>query len=148
VAQKLNSNCLLFAGAGRPLRRNGAVCREGITPLKPADFSELQNYLRNHQPDVAQFRPRGPFGVEMHEDYQIPVTTERSDSDLAFSQFPSMTRKIPSGQNWQSITLIRICSCPNTPERRLSSFSCMDMGDRQQTTSSEPCMSHHGECIV
>ena len=71
---------------------------EGTTPLKPASFSELQDYLLHHKPDVAQFRPRGPFGVEVHSNYEIPVSTERSDSDLAFSGFPDMTPRIPSAQ--------------------------------------------------
>ena len=60
---------------------------EAVMQLKPASFSELQSYLRNHKPDVDQFRPRGPFGVDVHENYEIAVSTEPSDSDLVSSGF-------------------------------------------------------------
>jgi pimeloyl-ACP methyl ester carboxylesterase len=71
---------------------------EGRTLLKPASFSELQVYLRDRKPDVDQFRLRGPFGVDVHENYEIPVSTERSDADLAFSGFPDKAPMNPSMQ--------------------------------------------------
>ena len=67
----------LVGGGARP-----QYVGEGVTPLKPGSFSELQSYWRDHKPDVDQFRPRGPFGVDVHENYEIPVSTARSESDL------------------------------------------------------------------
>jgi len=72
----------------------------GVAPLTPGSFSELQIYLRDHKPDVDQFRPRGPFGVDVHENYEIPVSTAPSDSDFAMSgfRFPEKAPRTPSAQ--------------------------------------------------
>ena len=85
----------LVGGGARP-----QYVGEGVTPLKPGSFSELQSYLRDHKPDVDQFRPRGPFGVDVHENYEIPVSTAPSDSDLGMSgfRFPQQTPRFPSAQ--------------------------------------------------
>ena len=85
----------LVGGGARP-----QYVGEGVTPLKPGSFSELQSDLRDHKPDVDQFRPRGPFGVDVHENYEIPVSTEPSDSDLAMSgfRFPEKAPRTPSVQ--------------------------------------------------
>lgn len=61
---------------------------EGVTPLKPQSFSDLQAYLRDHKPDVDLFRPRGPFGVDVHENYEIPVSTAPNAADLLLSGIP------------------------------------------------------------
>ena len=58
----------------------------GVTPLKPATLSELQGYLLSHKADLAQFRLRGPFAVDVREDYEIRVsTTELVNTDLFLS---------------------------------------------------------------
>jgi pimeloyl-ACP methyl ester carboxylesterase len=69
---------------------------EGVTLLKPGSFSELQSYLRDHKPDVDQFRPRGPFGVDVHENYEIPVSTARSESDLVGTGIAEKAPLFPS----------------------------------------------------
>jgi dienelactone hydrolase len=81
----------LVGGGARP---------EGVTSLKPGSFSELRSYLRDHKPDVDQFRPRGPFGVDVHENYEIPVSTAPSDSDVGMTEFrfPQKTPRFPSAQ--------------------------------------------------
>src|SRR3990172_1332907 len=83
----------LVGGGARP-----QYVGEGVTPLKPGSFSELQSYLRDHKPDVDQFRPRGPFGVDVHENYEIPVSTERSDSDLVGTGIAEKVPLFPSEQ--------------------------------------------------
>jgi len=58
----------------------------GVTPLKPANSIELRNYLLTHQADVDQFRPRGPFAVEVLEDRELLLSaTERIPADLYLS---------------------------------------------------------------
>jgi pimeloyl-ACP methyl ester carboxylesterase len=95
LIQVFIASLALVGGGARPL-----YAGEVLTPFKPGSFSELQSYLRDRKPDVDQFRPRGPFGVEVQENYAIPVTTEPSDSDLAASgfQFPQKTPRYPSAQ--------------------------------------------------
>jgi len=84
---------ILISGHARP-----QSVGEGVTPIKPASFSELERYLRGQKPDVDRFRMRGPFGVDVHENYRIPVSTQRSDADLAFSKFPDKASRNPSLQ--------------------------------------------------
>ncbi len=48
-----------------------------VTPIKAANPAELQRYLLSRQPDVAQFRFRGPFAIVERRDLEIPL-----DSDL------------------------------------------------------------------
>ena len=58
----------------------------GVTSLKPATLSELQGYLLSHKADLDQFRLRGPFAVDVREDYEIRVsTTELVNTDLFLS---------------------------------------------------------------
>ena len=58
----------------------------GVTSLKPATLSELQGYLLNHKADLDQFRLRGPFAVDMRENYEIRLsTTELVNTDLFLS---------------------------------------------------------------
>ena len=58
----------------------------GVTSLKPATLSELQGYLLNHKADLEQFRSRGPFAVDMQENYAIRLsTTEFINTDLFLS---------------------------------------------------------------
>jgi pimeloyl-ACP methyl ester carboxylesterase len=42
-----------------------------VTPIKAADPGELQRYLLSRDPDVAQFRLRGPFAVVERKDLEI-----------------------------------------------------------------------------
>jgi pimeloyl-ACP methyl ester carboxylesterase len=84
---------ILISGHARPQSVGG-----GITPIKPANFSELERYLRDQRPDVDRFRMRGPFGVDVHENYRIAVSTQRSGADLAFSKIPDRAPKNPSAQ--------------------------------------------------
>jgi dienelactone hydrolase len=44
-----------------------------VTRIKAANPAELQQYLLSRQPDVAQFRLRGPFAVTERRDLEIPV---------------------------------------------------------------------------
>jgi pimeloyl-ACP methyl ester carboxylesterase len=58
----------------------------GVTPLKPATLSELQGYLRDHKPDLDQFRLRGPFAVTVRKDHELRLSaTERVSADLFLS---------------------------------------------------------------
>ncbi|MBI2290247.1 MAG: hypothetical protein HYU73_07910 [Betaproteobacteria bacterium] len=81
----------LVGGGARP-----QYVGEGVTPLKPGSFSDLQSYLRDHKPDIDQFRPRGPFGVDVHENYEIPVSTARSESDLVGTGIAEKAPLFPS----------------------------------------------------
>jgi len=106
---------------------------EGVTPLKPGSFSELQSYLRDNKPDVDQFRPRGPFGVDVHENYEIPVSTERSDSDFAMSgfRFPQKVPRFPSAQKLAPDHIDTDLFLSEHAEKAPWSSSCMDTGDRE-----------------
>jgi dienelactone hydrolase len=44
-----------------------------VTRIKAANPAELQQYLLSRQPDVAQFRLRGPFAATERRDLEIPV---------------------------------------------------------------------------
>ena len=44
-----------------------------VTPIKAANPAELQRYLLSRQPDVAQFRFRGPFAIIERRDLEIPL---------------------------------------------------------------------------
>ena len=44
-----------------------------VTPIKAANPAELQRYLLSRQPDVAQFRFRGPFAIVDRRDLEIPL---------------------------------------------------------------------------
>lgn len=58
----------------------------GVTSLKATTLSELQGYLLNHKADVDQFRLRGPFAVDVHENHDLRLsTTERINTDLFLS---------------------------------------------------------------
>jgi pimeloyl-ACP methyl ester carboxylesterase len=58
----------------------------GVTPLKPANSIALRNYLLSHQADVDQFRPRGPFAVDVIEDRELHLSaTERIAADVYLS---------------------------------------------------------------
>jgi pimeloyl-ACP methyl ester carboxylesterase len=46
-----------------------------ITPIKAASAAELQQYLLSRDPDVAQFRLRGPFAVIERKDLEIPLAS-------------------------------------------------------------------------
>ncbi len=55
----------------------------GVTSLKPGTLSELQDYLRNHEADLEQFRLRGPFAMAIEKDHEIRLSaTERFKADL------------------------------------------------------------------
>jgi hypothetical protein len=43
-----------------------------VTPIKAANPAELQRYLLSRNPDVAQFRFRGPFAIVERRDLEIP----------------------------------------------------------------------------
>jgi len=74
-----------------------AFARDVANPL-PLSFSGLQNELARIKPDVGRFRREGPFKVDVHENYALPVSTQRTDADLAFSSFPDMQPRQPSSQ--------------------------------------------------
>lgn len=58
----------------------------GVTPLKPASLSELRRYLLEHKADVDLFRDRGPFEVEVKNDFVLHLAAgERIQSDLYLS---------------------------------------------------------------
>ncbi|HJU61299.1 MAG TPA: alpha/beta hydrolase [Candidatus Binatia bacterium] len=44
-----------------------------VTPIKAANPAELQRYLLSRNPDVAQFRFRGPFAIVERRDLEIPL---------------------------------------------------------------------------
>ena len=46
-----------------------------VTPIKAANPADLQRYLLSRQPDVAQFRFRGPFAVIERRDLEIPLAS-------------------------------------------------------------------------
>lgn len=49
-----------------------------VTPIKAASPAELQRYLLSAQPNVAQFRLRGPFAVTERQDLEIPLGSDLS----------------------------------------------------------------------
>ena len=56
------------------------------TSLRPKSIQELQQYLLTHPPDLALFRLRGPFAVDVHEDRELRISaTERIETDLYLS---------------------------------------------------------------
>lgn len=58
----------------------------GVTPLKPANLSELRRLVLDHKADVDQFRLRGPFDVATHKDHELRLSaTERIATDLYLS---------------------------------------------------------------
>jgi pimeloyl-ACP methyl ester carboxylesterase len=75
---------------------------EGATPLRFKSLGELQHYLHDHKPDVDLFRRRGPFGVEVHKNYGISLSTAHyhadalleTDAENASSDIPKTTERI------------------------------------------------------
>jgi pimeloyl-ACP methyl ester carboxylesterase len=58
----------------------------GVTSLKVATLAELQGYLLEHEPDLDQFRSRGPFAVAERKNHEIRLSaTERVSADLYLS---------------------------------------------------------------
>lgn len=94
--------CCGFAGAAWfGLARHHAVApayATNIADAAPAGFRALQRSIARLQPEVGHYRETGPFSVELHRGYVFPVSTQRTDADLAFSSFPDMQPPQPSGQ--------------------------------------------------
>ena len=58
----------------------------GLTPLRPANLTELKSYLLAHKADVDQFRLRGPFAVTVQPDLELrPSAAVRVTGDLYLS---------------------------------------------------------------
>jgi pimeloyl-ACP methyl ester carboxylesterase len=58
----------------------------GVTSIRATTLTELQGYLLDHDPDVDQFRLRGPFSVTEQKDREIRLSpTERLSADLYLS---------------------------------------------------------------
>jgi pimeloyl-ACP methyl ester carboxylesterase len=54
-----------------------------LTPIKATAPAELQRYLLSRNPDVAQFRLRGPFAVIERKDQEIPLSSDLTvEADL------------------------------------------------------------------
>jgi hypothetical protein len=87
--------CVLLFAWGRASAASGG---EVTTSLTPPGFNALQDHLRRSKPDVNRFRARGPFGVEVHRGYKVPVSTGRGDSALASPIFPGKVPRNPSTQ--------------------------------------------------
>jgi pimeloyl-ACP methyl ester carboxylesterase len=61
----------------------------GVTALKPRSFGELQQYLKTHQPDVDEFRLRGPFEVVTRDDVNLTLSaSQHVAGDLYLSAAP------------------------------------------------------------
>ncbi|MGE5465696.1 MAG: alpha/beta fold hydrolase, partial [Methanocella sp.] len=61
----------------------------GLTALKPRTYAELEQYLVSHQPDVDEFRLRGPFPVTTRDDYALALSpSEHIAADLYLSGAP------------------------------------------------------------
>ena len=55
----------------------------GVTSLKSANLGDLQGYLLTHKADLDEFRLRGPFAVDIHQNHELRLSaTERIDADL------------------------------------------------------------------
>ena len=55
----------------------------GVTSLKSANLGDLQSYLLTHKADLDEFRLRGPFAVDVHQNHELRLSaTERIDGDL------------------------------------------------------------------
>lgn len=53
------------------------------TPIKARTPVELQEYLREHKPELDMFRLRGPFDVTVHKDHELRLSaTERVYGDV------------------------------------------------------------------
>jgi len=58
----------------------------GTTTIRPQTLGKLQQHLLDHNPDVDQFRLRGPFEVSVREDVEIALSSkERVTADLYLS---------------------------------------------------------------
>ena len=82
----MRKNTILIALAWLALAGGCARLPTGVTPLTPANLSELRQYLLTHKPDVDQFRLRGPFGVTVRRDQELRLSaTDRFEADLYLS---------------------------------------------------------------
>jgi dienelactone hydrolase len=72
--------CLVLAGG---CARQPAI---GVTSLKATSLAELRGYLLEHEPDLEQFRLRGPFAVAERKNHEIRLSaTEHVSADLYLS---------------------------------------------------------------
>jgi len=71
---------------------------EGSTSLHPSSFTAVQANLSKSAPDVNRFRARGPFRVDVHRGYKVPIPTGRSDAGPVSPIFPDKTPRNPSTQ--------------------------------------------------
>jgi len=89
--------CAAWLGWLQSQRTTQANAKDGADAA-PSSFRALQRSIARSRPEVGHYREEGPFAVGLQRDYVFPVSTQRTDADLAFSSFPNMQPPQPSGQ--------------------------------------------------